>query len=577
MPDCPRCDGPISPQDKICSHCGFVLASGPRPAHRTPENIPRRSPEPVRADDDLTCPHCGTRVYVGDPACATCGHPLCPRCGTAVDETADRCPDCGLELTFTCPGCGIELISGAEVCPDCGTVFTRRCPSCDEPLFRAPQRCPNCGQPVTHQARTTARSLSRRVGDHVVRADGRHPWAVCPVCGANFLPSTGPCPACGTHLCPQCNLLLVPEETTCPRCGIELGPACPHCGAGVEPGAPECPACGQPLCPDCGAAIGENDTICATCGAELALLCSECGKEVSPDDTTCPHCGAQFEDPLPPILARQESSDGETRKNLLQLADGEQIEVVLLRYRERRSGCISTQVGCACGCRFCATGQMGFRRDLTSAEIIAQVLHMQRELATEHRQLSNVVLMGMGEPLLNYEHTLAAIRRLIDPRAVGLPQRRITLSTVGIVPGIERLIGENLRINLAISLHAATDSLRSQLVPINQRYPLDDLFAVLRSYTAHTQRHVMLEWIMIDGVTDTPAQAQALVQRLAGLPAHVNLIRLNPTADYPERPSTPEAIDAFTATLDHARIPHTMRQRRGADIAAGCGQLRSQR
>jgi 23S rRNA (adenine2503-C2)-methyltransferase len=218
---------------------------------------------------------------------------------------------------------------------------------------------------------------------------------------------------------------------------------------------------------------------------------------------------------------------------------------------------------------------MGFRRDLTSAEIVAQVLHLQHELAVEHRQLSNVVLMGMGEPLLNYEHTLAAIRHLINPRAAELPQRRITLSTVGIVPGIKRLIGENLRINLAISLHAATDSLRSQLVPINQRYPLDDLFAVLRSYTAHTQRHVMLEWIMIDGVTDTPEQAQALVQRLAGLPAHVNLIRLNPTADYPEHPSTPEAIDAFTAALDRARIPHTMRQRRGADIAAGCGQLRN--
>jgi 23S rRNA (adenine2503-C2)-methyltransferase len=278
---------------------------------------------------------------------------------------------------------------------------------------------------------------------------------------------------------------------------------------------------------------------------------------------------------VPRVLARQEAPDGETRKDLLQLEDGQQIEVVLLRYRERRSACVSTQVGCACGCRFCATGQMGFVRQLTSGEIVAQVLHLQRELAAEHRRLSNVVLMGMGEPLLNYEHTLAAVRWLIDRRAMGFPPRRVTLSTVGIVPGVRQLIDEDLPINLAISLHAATDELRDQLVPVNRRYPLDELLTALGEYTARTGRRVMLEWVMIDGVNDTREQAEALVARLAGVPAHVNLIRLNATAGYAGQPSSLEAIEAFTAVLDRARVPHTMRQRRGGAIAAGCGQLRS--
>jgi 23S rRNA (adenine2503-C2)-methyltransferase len=280
---------------------------------------------------------------------------------------------------------------------------------------------------------------------------------------------------------------------------------------------------------------------------------------------------------VPWVLARQEAPDGETRKDLLQLEDGEQIEVVLLRYRERRSACISTQVGCTCGCPFCATGQMGFVRDLSSQEIAAQVLHLQRDLATTQRQLSNVVLMGMGEPLLNYEQTLAAVRQLTDPRGLGFVPSRITLSTVGIIPGIERLADENLPIKLAISLHAATDDLRAGLVPINRHYPLDSLFAAVRQHTAQTQRRVMFEWIMIDSVNDTQEQAEALVTRLAGLPAHVNVIRLNPTPGYDGQPSSPAAIEAFTAVLDRAGIPHTMRQRRGAAIEAGCGQLRNRR
>jgi 23S rRNA (adenine2503-C2)-methyltransferase len=277
----------------------------------------------------------------------------------------------------------------------------------------------------------------------------------------------------------------------------------------------------------------------------------------------------------PVVLARQEAPDGETRKDLLEMKDGEQIEVVLLRYRQRRSACISTQVGCACGCPFCATGQMGFVRQLASEEIVAQVLHLQRELASKQERLSNIVLMGMGEPLLNYEHTLSATRRLVDHRAMDFVQRRITLSTVGIVPGIERLADENLQVSLAISLHAATDALRDQLAPINQRYPLNDLFAAVRYYTTRTQRRVMFEWVMIDGINDTREQAEALVARLTGLPAHVNVIRLNRTPDYPGQASLPQAIEAFRAILDRAQIPHTMRQRRGGAIAAGCGQLRA--
>jgi 23S rRNA (adenine2503-C2)-methyltransferase len=278
---------------------------------------------------------------------------------------------------------------------------------------------------------------------------------------------------------------------------------------------------------------------------------------------------------VPPVLTRQEDPGGETRKDLLQLEDGQQIEVVLLAYRERRSACISTQVGCACECPFCATGQMGFVRHLSSQEIVTQVLHLQRELATQGESLSNVVLMGMGEPLLNYEQTLAAVRRLAHPHALGLAPRRITLSTVGIVPGIERLAREGLQIGLAISLHAATDALRDQLVPINRRYPLDDLFAAIRQYAEQTQRRVMFEWVMIDRINDTREQTEALAEQLAGLPAHVNLIRLNPTQEYEEQPSSPEAIESFVAVLDRAHIPHTMRQRRGSAIGAGCGQLRS--
>lgn len=277
---------------------------------------------------------------------------------------------------------------------------------------------------------------------------------------------------------------------------------------------------------------------------------------------------------VPEVIATQVSSDGRTRKDLLRLADGETIEAVLMRYERRRTACISTQVGCPIGCVFCATGQAGFRRDLSAGEIVAQALHFARILRVEEGRLTNVVLMGMGEPLLNYDASLAAIRRLTDPHGFNLGQRHITLSTVGIVPGIDRLAAEGLQITLAISLHAATDNLRNQLVPINRRYPLDELFAACHRYFTRTGRRISFEWVLIAGINDTPEQAEALAARLTGLTAHVNLIPLNPTPAYKGRAPSREAIAAFAATLERHSVSHTIRMRRGIEIQAGCGQLK---
>ncbi len=277
---------------------------------------------------------------------------------------------------------------------------------------------------------------------------------------------------------------------------------------------------------------------------------------------------------VPPVLAQQTSLTGETRKDLLEMPDGERVEVVLMRYIDRRSACLSTQVGCAMGCDFCATGQMGFVRNLTTGEIVAQALHFMRELAAQEQRLDNVVFMGMGEPFLNYANTLTAIRRLMHPDGVNFGQRRMTVSTVGIVPGIQRFADEELQVNLAVSLHAATDELRSQLMPVNQRYPLDALFAALRTYIEKTNRQVTFEWALIDGVNDTPEQARALAARIRGMLAHVNFIPLNPTEGYEGQPSSPARIEVFTEVLDRQHLSYSMRLRRGRGIQAGCGQLR---
>lgn len=276
------------------------------------------------------------------------------------------------------------------------------------------------------------------------------------------------------------------------------------------------------------------------------------------------------------------SSDGETIKTLFSSDGGQLIEAVLMRYAKRRTLCISTQAGCAMGCVFCATGQMGFKRQLSSGEIVEQVLFYAHQLAAESEQVSNVVVMGMGEPFHNYDATMSAIRRLNDPEGYSLGARRFTISTVGLLPGIRRFTKEHSQVNLAISLHAADDQLRSQLLPINKKYPLDDLFTACREYIKLTHRRLSFEWALIQGVNDTPEQAHRLVQRLNPLRigdavmCHVNIIPLNPTRKYSGHASNHQRALAFQAILEQAGIPCTIRLRRGIDIQAGCGQLAGQ-
>lgn len=273
------------------------------------------------------------------------------------------------------------------------------------------------------------------------------------------------------------------------------------------------------------------------------------------------------------VAAEQVSSDG-TVKRLYQLADGQFVEAVLMPYDDdRRTACISTQAGCAMGCVFCATGQMGFARHLTSAEIFEQALRYACDLQVEGERLSNIVLMGMGEPFHNYDESLIAIRRLMDDLGIGA--RHITVSTVGLVPQIRRFADEGLQVKLAISLHAATDAERAALLPVNKRWPLADLLDACRYYIEKTGRRITFEWALIQGENDTKEQADALGALLQGMLAHVNLIPLNPTAGYSGGPSAKTAIDAFIATLGEYGVSATVRVRRGIDIDAGCGQLKS--
>jgi 23S rRNA (adenine2503-C2)-methyltransferase len=271
--------------------------------------------------------------------------------------------------------------------------------------------------------------------------------------------------------------------------------------------------------------------------------------------------------------AEARSSDGQTRKLLFRLPDGKSIEAVLMGYEKRRTTCISTQAGCAMGCVFCATGQMGFRRHLRAGEIVEQVLWFARELKANGDRLTNIVVMGMGEPFHNYEATMTAVERLNDPAGFNFGARRITLSTVGLAPMIERFAAERRQVNLAVSLHAATDELRSELLPINKKYPLAVLFEAVRKYYALTKRRVTFEWALIQGKNDTAAQARALADLAVGLPCHVNVIPLNPTRDYAGQATTRERAAAFKAALESCGLPCTIRVRRGIDINAGCGQL----
>jgi 23S rRNA (adenine2503-C2)-methyltransferase len=278
--------------------------------------------------------------------------------------------------------------------------------------------------------------------------------------------------------------------------------------------------------------------------------------------------------PILPVAFSQHSSDGQTKKVLFQLADGQTIETVLMRYEKRRTLCISTQAGCAMGCVFCATGQMGFFRNLSTGEIIGQVLHFARELAAEGEHVTNIVMMGMGEPLHNYQPTLDAVDRLTDENGFNLGARKITVSTVGLVPAIRRYADEQRQTPLAVSLHAATDAERDKLIPINKRWPLAELMAACRYYTDKTGRRLTIEWALINGENDTIEQAQALGQLVQGMLCHVNLIPLNPTQGYGGRPSSRQRVEAFQQELAKYGVTSTVRVRRGIDIQAGCGQLR---
>ncbi|MGH9091498.1 MAG: 23S rRNA (adenine(2503)-C(2))-methyltransferase RlmN [Acidimicrobiales bacterium] len=275
---------------------------------------------------------------------------------------------------------------------------------------------------------------------------------------------------------------------------------------------------------------------------------------------------------LPPSLseaARRETDGGDTVKWAWALRDGAVVETVLMAYPDRVTACVSTQAGCAMGCAFCATGQAGFRRHLGTGEIVEQVVAAVRE--ARPRRLSNVVFMGMGEPLANYDRTWAAVERIHGD--LGISARRLTLSTVGLVPGIRRLAGESLPVGLAVSLHAANDALRDRLVPVNRRYPLRELSVACAAYVEATGRRLSVEWALIDGVNDRPTDARELAGFAVPLGAHVNLIPLNPTPGYAVRGTPRRRVAAFRDDLATLGVNVTVRATRGVEIDAACGQL----
>jgi 23S rRNA (adenine2503-C2)-methyltransferase len=280
------------------------------------------------------------------------------------------------------------------------------------------------------------------------------------------------------------------------------------------------------------------------------------------------------------VLQEREADGGATRKALLRLGGRHVIETVLMGYRDRVTVCVSSQSGCAMGCGFCATGQMGLRNNLTSGEMAAQVLWGKREAArlpsTTPQRLSNVVFMGMGEPLANERHTFGALERLTDPRAMGLGDRHVTVSTIGVVPGIARLGLRFPQVGLAVSLHAATDELRNELVPANRLWPLQAIEDAIAAWREHANRRPSIEWAMIERTNDTIEQAERLVPIALRLHAHVNLIPLNPTPGWPTRPSRPERIQRFAHVLEDAGVTVTVRETRGREIQAACGQLHAE-
>ncbi|OGO32987.1 MAG: 23S rRNA (adenine(2503)-C(2))-methyltransferase [Chloroflexi bacterium RBG_16_56_11] len=285
---------------------------------------------------------------------------------------------------------------------------------------------------------------------------------------------------------------------------------------------------------------------------------------------------------------REVTGKDSTVKTAFRLAGGNVVEASLMSYRRdsgapRYTACISTQVGCAIGCPFCATGQQGFERNLTTGEIVDQVLHFARclrkvtgenERSPTGRSLSNIVFMGMGEPLANYDAVWKAIEILNSPGGFGLGARNLTISTAGLVPQIKRLAGEKLQVGLAVSLHASENRLRNRLVPINRKYPLEELIPACREYSRVSGRRPSFEYVLFRGINDSLAQARSLAELLRGMTCHVNLIPANATGDASFRPPPRESIVAFALELKRLGINATVRQARGQDIDAGCGQLR---
>jgi 23S rRNA (adenine2503-C2)-methyltransferase len=279
----------------------------------------------------------------------------------------------------------------------------------------------------------------------------------------------------------------------------------------------------------------------------------------------------------PEVVDEIRSSDGLTRKFLLRLNDGQVIETVLMGYDGRHTVCVSTQAGCAMGCVFCATGQMGFVRHLRVGEIVAQVLHARRILKQTHpnRRLRNLVMMGMGEPLHNIDAVMAALDIISDVRGISIGPSKIAISTVGVVPGIQRMAEENSPYRLAVSLHGSTEEERAALVPASKRWSLEMLIGACRDYGATTGKKIFFEWTLIDGKNDSPETATRLASLLEGMDAHINLIPLNPTGGFSGTASG--SGHQFQKILQAAGFPCTFRQRRGIDVAAGCGMLKAER
>ena len=268
------------------------------------------------------------------------------------------------------------------------------------------------------------------------------------------------------------------------------------------------------------------------------------------------------------------SGDKQTTKLLYALADGNEVEAVLMRHRGgRTTACISSQAGCALRCDFCATGQGGFTRHLSALEIFDQALDVARRARAESRSLTNVVYMGMGEPFLNYDRVMDSVALLNDAAGFNLGARHITISTAGVVPGIERFTQQGLQVNLAISLHAADDVLRTKLMPINKKWPIEQLMRAAHAYVEQTHRKIFYEYVMLAGTNDSPDDARQLADLLGGPLHHVNLIPYNAT-DAPYKRSSTEAMRRFQAILRERGVPSTLRHTMGDDIAAACGQLR---